>query len=232
MGRYLWAEVLLFEVLHIIALYPTPHHARRVVILAAMVCIAAQVNLTPEANVPLVVLSGMASHIFTTFTFTVYVLYAEGSFPDHWRRVRDEVREKSDAGDLDDLPSNFPLTKKLWWMLGLAYSIRVIGRVQEPRPCHSSPRPPPSRQVFLWKTFLKLTVNVTIFDLTTLTFPQNPALDSRAHDPTDGPETYFTVVPHCGPISGGAGGMHTPFADSGGTYIEEPFGLPIINRTH
>ena len=195
MGRYLWAEVLLLEVLHIIALYPTPHHAQRVVILAAMLYVAAQVYLTLEANFPLAVLSGVASHIFTTFAFTAYVLYAEGSFPDHWRRVRDEDHPKSDAGGLDNRPSNFSLTNKLWWMLDLAYSLRMIGWVQEPRPCHPPPRPIPSRRVFLWKTFLKLTVNIIILDLTTLMFAQNPVLDSRVHDPTDGPETYFAAVP-------------------------------------
>jgi hypothetical protein len=111
------AGTLLFEVLHIIALYPTPHRAQRVVIIAAMLYVAAQVYSTPVGDVPLAALSGVASHIFTTFAFTVYVLYAEGTFPDHWRRVRDEGRAVSDVGGLDNLPSNFPLTKKLWWTL-------------------------------------------------------------------------------------------------------------------
>ncbi|KAF9644020.1 hypothetical protein BDM02DRAFT_3122622 [Thelephora ganbajun] len=91
MERYPWVEVLLFEVLRVIVFYPTRQDAYRVVVLTTMVYVAAQIYPTPEFTDPL-----------------------KATFPNHWRRVRDEVHTKADTSGLDDLPSNFPLTKKLW----------------------------------------------------------------------------------------------------------------------
>jgi len=79
-------------------------------------------------------------------------------------------------------------------MLDISHSPRMIGWVQEPRDCLPPP-PPPSRRMFLRNTFLKLIFNVILRDLLTLAFAQNPAFDSRVHDPTDGPETYLAAVP-------------------------------------
>jgi len=194
MGRYPWAEVLLFEVLHIIVFYPTRRHAYRVVVLAAMIYVATQIYLTPEVTNPLTVTYTVGGTIAFHFIFTTYILLAEGPFPDHWRRVRDEVHAKADAGGSDVLPSNFPLTKKLWWMVDIAYSIRMVGWVQEPRNC-LPPHPPPSRLTFLRKTFFKLIINTIITDFATSIFASSPAFDSRLHDPTDGPETYLAAVP-------------------------------------
>ena len=195
MGRYPWAEVLLFEVLRIIVFYPTRHRIHRIFLLAAMIHLAAKIFLTPEVTVPLTLTYTVGGTIPFYFAFTLYILWAEGdSFPDHWRRVRDQVRTEASPTESDNLPSNFPLTKKLWWMLDIAYSTRMIGWNQEPRKC-LPPRPPPSRGTFLWKTFLKLVVNAALVDLTTLVFAGSPAFDSRVHDPTDGPETYLAATP-------------------------------------
>ena len=194
MGQYPWAEVVLFEVLHVLVFYPTRLHTYRVVILAAMIYITAQIYRTPEVTDPLMVTYTVGCTIAFHLTFTAYVLFAGGSFPDHWRRVRDGVHVKADADGLDGLPSSFPLTKKLWWMVDIAYNPRMIGWVQEPRNS-IPPHPPPSRQTFLWKTFLKLTVNTIIIDLMTSVLALSPAFDYRLHDPTDGPETYLTAVP-------------------------------------
>ena len=194
MGQYPWTEVLLFEVLHIIVFYPTRQHAYRVVVLAAMIYVAARIYLTQEVTDPLSVTYTVGGMIPFHFAFTAYLLLAEGSFPDHWRRVRDEVGTKADTGGLDTLPSNFPLTKKLWWMIDIAYSIRMVGWVQEPRSC-LPPHPPPSRSTFLRKTFLKFIINGLIIDFTSCVFAFSPAFDSRLHDPTDGPETYLAAVP-------------------------------------
>jgi len=191
MGRYPWAEVILFEALRIIALYPTRQHAYRVAVLATMIYTAAQICLTPD---PLTVTYAMGGTIAFHFTFTVYLLFAEGSFPDHWRRVRDEVRAKDGTGGLDNLPSGFPLAKKFWWMIDIACSDRMVGWVQEPRDC-LPPHPPPSRPTFLWKTLLKFVINTVAVDFTSSVFALNPAFDSRLHDPTDGPETYLAAVP-------------------------------------
>ena len=109
MGRYPWAEFLLFEVLHVIVFYPTRQHAYRMVVLTAMVYIAAQIYLTQEVTDPLVVTCSVSVAVaLHSAHSTVYLLFAEGPFPDHWRRVRDEVHAKADAGGLDILPSNFP----------------------------------------------------------------------------------------------------------------------------
>jgi len=194
MGRYPWAEVLLFEVLHIAILYPTPHHAYRAAILATMIYLSSQIYSTPEVTDPLTVTYTMGFGIAFHFIFTAYLLLAEGSFPDNWRRVRDEVHAKTNEGDLDDRPSNFPLAKKLWWMLDIAYSVRMVGWVQEPKngiPLH----PPPSRRAFLWKTFLKFIINSIILDFAVSALALSPAFDRRVHDPTDGPETYLAAVP-------------------------------------
>ena len=194
MGRYPWAEVILFEVLHIIVFYPTHQHAYRVVVLAAMIYIAAQIYRTPEVTDPLTVTYTVGCTIVFHLGFALYLLFAEGPFPDHWRRVRDEVHAKDGAGGFHTTPSNFPLTKKLWWMVDIAYSVRMVGWVQEPRNC-LPPHPPPSRSTFIWKTFLKLVINTVIIDFTSSVFALSPAFDSRLHDPTDGPETYLAAVP-------------------------------------
>ena len=192
---YLWAVTLL-EVLHIIVLYPTRQHAYRVAVLAAMIYVTVQIYQMPDdawvGTIPLTYSVGCT--IAFHFMFTVYLLFAEGPFPDHWRRVRDEVHAKADASGLDKLPSNFPLTKKFWWMLDLAYSPRMVGWVQEPRNA-MPPHPPPSRRTFVWETFLKFITNVIITDFTTSVIALTPAFDSRLHDPTDGPETYLAAVP-------------------------------------
>jgi len=193
MGQYPWAEVLLFEVLHIIILYPTRQHAYRAAVLAAMVYVAAQIYPTQEVTERLTTTFFVGFSIAFRFMFTAH-LFTEGSFPDHWRRVRDETHVKADTGGVDQLPSNFPFTKKLWWMLDIAYSVRMVGWVQEPRNC-LPPHPPPSRRVFLRKTFLKLIVNVLFTDLVTSAVALSPAFDNRVHDPTDGPETYLAAVP-------------------------------------
>jgi len=126
--------------------------------------------------------------------FIAYLLFAEESFPDHWRRVRDGVHPKSDAGGTDKLPSNLPFTEKLWWMLDIGCGMRMIGWVQEPRNC-IPPHPPPSRRTFLKKTFLKLIMNTVIADLSTSALALSLPFDNRLHDPTDGPETYLAAVP-------------------------------------
>lgn len=194
MGRYPWAEILLFELLYYTVFYPTRRHVHRVVVLTVMVCIAARIYLTPEITSPLVVTYTVGAAIVLRFAFIAYLLCAEGTFPDHWKRVRDEVRGKAYEAGSDSPPSNFPLTKKLWWMLDLTYNARMIGRIQEPRN-HLPPHPPPSRRTFLWKTFLKFIANGVLSDLTTSIFAGRPAFDSRVHYPPDGPETYLAAVP-------------------------------------
>ena len=195
MGRYPWTEVLLFQVLRIIIFYPTRHHVYRVVVLTAMFYAAAKIYLTPEVTDPITVTYSVGTMITTCFIFTAYLLCAEGTFPDHWRRVRDEVRAGADSDGLDNPPSSFPLTKKFWWMFDIAHSPRMVGWVQEPR-AHLPPHPPPSRRAFLEKTFLKFVVNTFIIpDLATLLFGQTLPFDSRLHDPADGPETYLAAVP-------------------------------------
>ena len=191
MGRYPWAEVILFEILFIAILYPTRQHAYRVVVFAAMIYVATQIYPTLEVTDPLIMTYTVGCTLGGNFMFITYLFFAEGSFPDNWRRVRDEVHAKA---DVDGLPSNFPLTKKLWWMLDLAYSSRMVGWVQEPRNA-IPPHPSPSRRTFLWKTSLKLIGNAIISDFTRSVFALSPAFDNRLHDPTDGPETYLAAVP-------------------------------------
>ena len=188
MGRFPWAEYLIFEVLFIIFFYPTRQHAYRVVVIIPMLYLVAQLYLTQEVT-DFVSLQYAAT--FTAaghFAFITYILFAEGSFPDHWRRVRDEVDPKAGPGGTDKLPSKFPFTKKLWWMIDISWSMRMIGWVQEPR--HGNPpRPPPSRRTFLLKTFLKLIMNVVIADLT------SSLLDHLLHYPIDNPKNYLAAVP-------------------------------------
>lgn len=194
MGRYPWAEILLLEVLHIIVFYPTRHHVYRAPVLAAMTYLAAKIYLTPELTDPPSITYTVGCAIPLHFAFTAYILFAEGSFPDHWRRVRDEVHTGADASSSDNLPSNFPLMKKLRWMFDIAYSVRMVGWVQEPQN-YLPPHPPPSRRTFLCKTFLKLIVNLLLADISSLLYVGNPAFDTRLHDPADGPETYLAAVP-------------------------------------
>ena len=194
MGQYPWAEYILFEILNVILFYPTRHHAYRVAVLAAMVYTATQIYSTLEVTDPPNLTYVVGCTLASRFTFAAYLLFAEGTFPNHWRRVRDEVHTKADADGLDRLPSNFPFTKKFWWMVDIASSPRMIGWVQQPRDC-MPPHPPPSRLTFFRNTFLKLIANAIIFDFASSVLAQTPAFDHRLHDPTDGPETYLAAVP-------------------------------------
>jgi len=194
MGRYPLAEYLLFEVLYLIVFYPTRQQAYRVVILAAMVYLATQIYLTQEVMNMVWVQYSVGFMVATRLMFITYILFAEGPFPNHWRRVRDEVCTEADAGSSDKTPSDFPVTKKLWWMFDIACSMRMIGWVQEPRNS-MPPHPPPSRRTFLQRTFLKLIVNIVISDLATSALALSSPFDYRVHDPTDGPETYLAAVP-------------------------------------
>lgn len=194
MGQYPLVEFLLFKILHILVFFPTRHRLYRVVILALKFYLAAKIYLTTEATKPAGLLYTVGNTIAQHFGFTAYLLCAEGTFPDHWRRVRDEVDAGAGAGGSGNLPSNFPLMKKFWWMLDITHSIRMVGWVQEPRGCLPPP-PPPSRRIFLRRTFLKLCANYVLFDLLTLVFAQSPVFDPRVHDPTDGPETYLAAIP-------------------------------------
>jgi len=191
MGRYPWAEVLLLYVLHITSLYPTRQHAYRAAALPAVIYLAWQICRTPEVTDPLKLTHAVGCAITHGFMFRVYLLFSEGSFPDPWRRVRDEVHAE---GDVDKLPSNFPLAKKLWWTVDIAHSGRMIGWVQEPQGC-MPPHPPPPRRTFLWKTFFKFIKNTITADLATSALALSPAFNNRVHDPTDGPETYLAAVP-------------------------------------
>jgi hypothetical protein len=159
-----------------------------------MIYLAAKIYITTEATEPPGVVYAMGHTIALNFGFTAYLLCTEGSFPDHWRRVRDEICAGADANGSGNLPSNFPLVKKLWWTFDIAHSVRMVGWVQEPRDCLPPP-PPPSRTTFLWGTLLKLITNFLLLDFLTYVFAQNPAFNSHAHDPTDGPETYLAAIP-------------------------------------
>ena len=194
MGRFPWTEFLFFEVLHVIIFYPTPQHAYRAAVLAAMVYTAGKIYSTPEFTDPLTTTYVMGCTIAAQFTFTAYLLFSEGTFPNHWRRVRDEVDAKAESGGSDRLPSNFPFAKKLWWMIDLTHSVRMVGWVQEPKNC-LPPHPSPSRRAFIRDTFLKLLTNIVIFDFASSVSALTPAFDHRLHDPTDGPETYLAAIP-------------------------------------
>jgi len=192
MGLHPWAETFLPEVLHIIILYPTRQRGCRLAILTAMSYVSARIFLTPEVTDPLTV--GYAvGYTIAYFILAAYLPSTDGPFPDHWKHVRDGVHTKADEGALDKLPSDFPLTKKLWWVVSTVYSVRTVGWVQEPRN-GTPPHPPPLRRAFLWKA-LKLIMNTFAFDFTTTAFALSPAFDHHVHDPMDGPETYLAAVP-------------------------------------
>ena len=187
-------EVPLLIALRTIFFYPTRQHAYQIVVLAAMICVAWSIYLTPAVVDTIGTRHVAGSTVAGDFAFMLSLLLAEGSFPDHWRRVRDEVRAPAGTSGSDNRPSNFPLMKRLRWMFDLAYNGRMIGWVQEPR-SGIPPHPPPSRRAFLWKTFLKLIKNFVTADIATSMLALSPAFDNRVHDPTDGPETYLTAVP-------------------------------------
>ena len=183
MGQSPWPEVVLFEVLHITILYPTRHHAYRVFLFAGY----QKPGFAEPVRTPYSIGVSVALYLGST----VYLLWGEGSFPGHWRRVCDEAHVKRSPGGLDNLPSNFPFTKKFWWVLDLASSPRMVGWVREPRD-HLPKHPPPSRRTFLWKTVLEFIVNSFLIpDLLSLVLGQTLVFDSRLHDPTSGPETYL-----------------------------------------
>ena len=91
MGPYPWAEILLFKLLHTVALYPTRQLIHRPVVLAAMVYVATQIFLRMEIAEPLGIGYGVGFQIALHFELIAHLLCAEGPFPDHWRRVRDDL---------------------------------------------------------------------------------------------------------------------------------------------
>ena len=194
MGRYPWVEYLLLELLYFIFFYPTRQHTYRAIIFVAMVYLAAEIYLTSEVADTIQLQYSTGFTIPTHFMFMAHILFAEGAFPDLWRRVRDQIHPRSDVDGRDTPPSSFPLTKKLWWMLDIACGMRMIGWVQEPRN-RMPPHPLHSRRTFFQKTFQKLILNIVIADLTTSLLALSPPFDYRVHDPADGSETYLAAVP-------------------------------------
>ena len=192
MGEYLWQQFALFELLHTIILYPTRQPLYRLVVLTAMLAVAVQLYRTMGVVEPLGMGYGVGFQIGLHFGFIAYVLCTEGSFPDHWRRVRDQVRARADH--TDDRPSNFSFTKKLGWMFDISHNVRMVGWVQEPRDSLPPP-PPPSLRKFIRGAFIRLILSAALQDLLTIAVSQNPVFDPRVHDPTDGPETYLAAVP-------------------------------------
>jgi len=194
MGQYPWTEFFLLKVLLTIVFYPTRQHAYRVVILAVSIYVSWVAYQKLEDDDSLKQTYGMAGMVASQLGFVAYILLAEGPFPNHWRRVSDEVNAGADPKGLDKLPSNFPFSKKLSWMNDLSGAGRMIGWVQEPRGC-IPPHPPPSRRTYLWKTFFKLVMNAVATDIAMSVVALSPTFDNRVHDPTDGPETYLAAVP-------------------------------------
>ena len=128
------------------------------------------------------------------FIFVAYLLFAEAPLPNHWRRVRDGIHVRANTDGMDNLAPNSTFTEKLWWMVNMVYCVRVVGWPKEPR--NGIPqRPPPSRRTFPWETFVKLVMNIAIFDFASSVFALSPAFDSRVHESTDSPETYLAAVP-------------------------------------
>lgn len=194
MGRYPWPQVFLFHVLRIAICYPTRRRFHQLVLLAAMAYLAAQIFRTSEVTFPPLITYMVGVTTAFHFGFTLFLLYTEGSFPDHWRRVRDQAFAEPGAQDSDNSPVNFPLSKKLWWMLDIAHSSRMVGYVQEPR-C-LKPHPPPSRKAFLRETFLKLMVQCLIMDLTGSVSSRSPSFDSRlSHGSTHPLKSFFVAIP-------------------------------------
>ena len=219
MRSYFWVDALL-PVLVFFFFYPTRQHAYRIVILAAVIVIAWSFYLTPQAVESPVVACGIGVWIVFYPGFMAYLLFAEGTFPDHWRRVRDATHATADEGGLEKLPSNFPLTRKLQWMLDLSLNFRMIGWVQEPRGC-IPPHQPPSRRAFLQKTIFKLITNAVIADFALSFLALSQLFDYHKRDPTDGTETYLSAVPFlrrvpyvlwCGIGTGAQIGMRHNFA--------------------
>lgn len=191
MGRYPWAEFILFQILRILVFYPTRLYAYRAIVFTAMVVLASKIYRTTETTDP-VTLSYLVG-VATAFhlTFTTYVLCTGGSFPDRWRRVRDGDLPETD----DNSPLDFPLKKKLWWMFDIAHSARMIGWVQEPQGCLPR-RPSPSRRTFLRETFLKLVFNMVIVDLSGSICSRSPRYDYRfPRNSTHGLRPAFAVPP-------------------------------------
>jgi len=193
MGRYPWAEYFLFEVLYVIFFYPTRQWAYRAVVFTTMIYPALRVYLTQEVTNTVWPQYFVGFMVATHFMFMAYILFAEGSFPDRWRRVRDDLHAKVGS---DNPPSDFPLMRKLQWTVDISWNTRMVGWVQKPR--NSTPRhphPPYLRREFLQKTFLKLIVNAAIADLATIITALSPPFDYRIHDPADGPEAYLAAIP-------------------------------------
>lgn len=194
MGRFPLAEYLAFEVLFVAFFYPTPRHTYRVVILTSMIYLAAQLYLTRETTDLVAFQYAAAFTAVGPFTFITYVLLAERSFPDNWRRVRDEVDVGADAGGLDKLTIKFPVDKEALadgrHFLEHAYDWMGPGTTK-------------------WDSTTSATIasNVPLEDLLKthnerhVTDLTAAALEYLLHYPTNNPKTYLAAVPPSPPAS-------------------------------
>lgn len=67
----------------ILTFYPIHRHVYKDVALVATIYIAAKTYATPEINIPPTIMYFMGYGIASHFAFATFILYAEGSFPDH-----------------------------------------------------------------------------------------------------------------------------------------------------
>ena len=109
--------------------------------------LAGQTYLTQEVTDAMSLQYFVGFMIATHFGFMTYISFAEGSFPDHWRRVRDELHAKTGS---DNLSSDFLMMRKLHWIVDISWDTRMVGWVRKPRTSISRHAHPPSpRREFL-----------------------------------------------------------------------------------
>jgi hypothetical protein len=121
----------------------------------------------------------------------LFLIFLEPSFPDFWRRVKDEESRESEK---DKDPYNFSLGRKVGWTLDLYQSPRGVGWTHEPTKA-LPPRPNCSRSVFICSRLFGALIYFLVYDFSVTHQFRNPSFDTRVHQPSDGPETYIRCQP-------------------------------------
>lgn len=181
-----WYPFIVYELLITAMCYPTQKtYIRKWILAPSMVGIAwycyTQCSGISDANAAYTI----GSMISTQLCAMVYLVYVQGDFPNFWRRVKDG----------DKPPHTFRLSRKLGWMVDLAWGTRRVGWVQEPKGV-LPPRPKfNSRAAFVASRIGYTLLHFLVADLAKTLMVGNPAFDTRVHRSTDGAEAYIRGQP-------------------------------------
>lgn len=181
-----WYLFLLFELLYTAIHYPTQNLYIRKWILSPSVTGLAWMLWSQSSALPdKVAIYTIGCTFSTQLCALFHLIYVSSNFPNDWRRVKDG----------DNLPSVLSLGRKMDWMIDLAWGVRMVGWIQEPKGA-LPPRPKfNSRFAFVASRVGYALFHFLLADLAMTYMARNSAFDMHVHLGTDGAGTYIRARP-------------------------------------